>query len=291
MSFPFASLPVELALRIMSYAVGCGQGTYRSLLLTNRRIYDWIRIEMLPNVPVALTSQDQMRAFDYYLQKRGPEVIPRIRALWLSPVHDLCASIIKRCTYIRALACHSSVLTTVFRGTELRHVHCVALTLFQFRINSDPTPPAFHRFLNQLHQIHFIGALDHHFRSSTSVIPKLENLRRVSIAMGSYPVLTPELFGNLIQSPKLEQVVITSHLHGEAHQNLAAQAPAIDHRLSVVHRRRRWKELNMWQEGVQDADRFWNQAAAEKELPPPPRHVAPRTLPSFLKSRRRNLRP
>ncbi|KAJ7712453.1 hypothetical protein B0H16DRAFT_1624991 [Mycena metata] len=279
--FPFAELPVELVLRILTYATACSQGTYRSLLLTNKSIADLIRSEeMLSGVSVTLVSEEQFNAFESYLQGR-PEVIPQIRALWticpgsIRKIQRVCASIINTCTSIRSLACHPNILLeSICREPSFKHTQCVELTLIEFRVtwstlmNSSRNGST---FFHQIQRLHFIGALDHSLWVTWAVIPKLNNLTRVSIAMGSHKDITRPLFAEMLKSPKLKQVVITTRLHGEEQQNLSDTVQEFDHRFSVIHRRRRWKECNLWHEGLQDPERFWSQAKAEKDLPPPPR--------------------
>ncbi|KAF7299203.1 hypothetical protein MIND_00869000 [Mycena indigotica] len=278
--FPFTSLAVELVMQILGYAVTTGQSTYRALLLTNRQIYDWIRLEMLPKVAVVLKSKEQLQAFDYYLDKRGAQVIPRIRALWTicpGSGHDISTlgvSIIQRCIHIRSLACPPYILQRLLSGRTLKHKECVSLTLFQYRAYwaGSMTDTAFKAFMNQLEHLYFIGALEQNHWSPNSIVPKLDKVKRISIAIGSDPQLRPEALVNLLESPKLQQVVVTSHLHSDEHSSLVTQASTIDHRIMIMHRRRRWKEHNIWQDGIHDPDCFWKQAAAEKDLPPPALH-------------------
>ncbi|KAJ7740193.1 hypothetical protein DFH07DRAFT_965380 [Mycena maculata] len=277
--FPFAELPIELALRILGYAASCSQGTYRSLLLTNKRMAGLVRIEMLSGVSVILTSERQMKAFKFYL-RACPEVIPHIHALWtvtpgsVRQISTLCVDIITTCTSLRALACHPHILLqSICQQTTLAHTLLVDLTMIEFRVpwsllmNYGGSRTGAELF-NQLERLHFIGALD---TNHWAVFPKLNNISRVSIAMGSHRRITADLFQELVASPKLLQVVITTRLHGEAQQTLSSAAQDIDDRFSVLHRRRRWKEANLWNESLQDPDRFWNQAKEEKYLPPAPR--------------------
>ncbi|KAJ6584748.1 hypothetical protein B0H19DRAFT_1106374 [Mycena capillaripes] len=280
-SFPFANLPVELALRILTYATACSQGTYRSLLLTNKRIAELIRTDnMLAGVSIILLKESQMDAFLAYI-KEHPEAIPNVRALWticpgsVRAISRVCVSIIDLCTNIRSLACHPHVLLeSICRGDEFRHARCVDLTMIEFRITwasfMDASASGA-KFFHQLERMHFIGALDHSLWATWAVIPKLNNLARASIAMGSFRNLNKSLFERVVESPKLQQVVVTTRLHGEDQQMLSDAAQEIDHRFSVIHRRRRWKESNLWHESLQDSNRFWDQAKEEKFLPPVPR--------------------
>ncbi|KAJ7855947.1 hypothetical protein B0H14DRAFT_3448753 [Mycena olivaceomarginata] len=279
--FRFANLPVELCLRILTYATGCSQGTYRSLSLTSKRISDLIRSEkMLEGVSVILTSENQLLAFESFLKQR-PEVIPHIHALWticpgsVTRITRVCVSIINTCTKIRSLACHPSILLeSVCRGKAFNHTRCVDLTMIEFRVTWNTfTESSTHgaKFFNQLERLHIIGALDQSLWATWAIIPKLDSLTHASIAMGSHRNITKALFSRVVESPKLQQVVITTRLHGEDQQMLSDNVQEIDERFSVVHRRRRWKESSLWHESLQDPTRFWKQAKEEKDLPPAPR--------------------
>ncbi|KAJ7729663.1 hypothetical protein DFH07DRAFT_849671 [Mycena maculata] len=264
--FPFVDLPVELALCILSYATGCSRATYRSLLLANRKINDLIRLEMLPSVSIILTTERQLEAFKYYLEKR-PDVVPHIHALWtIGPgsvyrITSVCASIINTCTNIRALACHPQVLEATMgryqyhgnRDQTFRHTRCTDLTLIEFRTNwlRFMQFPCIAKLLHQIERLHLIGVLDA-FAFHVDRFPKLDNLARASIAMGSHRHILPSVFSAMVTSPKLKQVVITTRLHGDEQQALSDTVQEMDDRFSVLHRRRRWKEANLWHESLQD---------------------------------------
>ncbi|KAF7346108.1 hypothetical protein MSAN_01837500 [Mycena sanguinolenta] len=234
---------------------------------------------MLAGVSIILTNERQLASFEDLLKAR-PEVIPYIRSLWticpgsVRRVHKTCVNIINTCIHLRALACHPHVLLeSISRGPDFKHTRCVDLTMIEFRVtwNSFMQSPNGAKLFNQLQRLHFIGALDNSAWANWAVIPKLDNLSRASIAMGSHKQIQPSLFAQLIKSPKLQQVVITTRLHGEDQQMLSNAVQDIDDRFGVIHRRRRWKESNLWHESLQDPNRFWNQAKEEKYLPPPPR--------------------
>jgi len=265
----------------LTYATGCSQGTYRALLLTNKRISGLVLAEnLIEGVSITLIRESQMTAFESYLKMR-PEVIPHVRALWticpgsVRRITRVCVSIINTCTNIRSLACHPHVLLeSICRGAVFKHTRCVDLSIIEFRITWSTFMDASSngtKFFHQLERLHFIGALDHSLWATWAVIPKLNNLTRASIAMGSHRNITPTLFSQMVKSPKLQQVVVTTRLHGVDQQMLADAVQEIDERFSVIHRRRRWKESNLWHESLQDPNRFWNQAKEEKDLPLVPR--------------------
>ncbi|KAJ7644285.1 hypothetical protein FB45DRAFT_292708 [Roridomyces roridus] len=268
--FPFSKLPTELALPILAYASGLSQGTYRSLLLTNKAIHELTCIEMLPLVAVVLTTVRQMTSFKLYL--RRPNIIPHIHSLWaIAPGSEsfyhattLCTNIIRKCTAVRSLACQETVLHAALTPN---HTHCVDLTLIGCRQDWRQNLP---KFFDQIQHLHLID-------SNRDWLPRFKNLTRLTIALASdKEILSRESCQDLVKSPKLLQVVITTRRHGKEYEALSEAAQAIDDRFGVMHLRRRWKEVDIWRQGLRDPDRFWDQAKEEKYLPPPPRVVKER---------------
>ncbi|KAJ7506765.1 hypothetical protein B0H11DRAFT_241780 [Mycena galericulata] len=222
---------------------------------------------MLSGVCPILSSERHLKAFKFYLQKR-PEVIPHINALWtITPgsvhrVHTVCVDIITTCTSLRSLACHPQVLTAaICHKPTVIHAGLVDLTMIELslielsmRISWQNLMhfPSGGQFLHQLERLHLIGPLD-----AWAVFPKLNNLTRASIEMGLHRRIPGEMFREMVKSPKLEQVVLTTRLHGEERQSLLDVAQEMDGRFSVVnHRKLRWKESNLWHESLQDPDRL-----------------------------------
>jgi hypothetical protein len=66
-----------------------------------------------------------------------------------------------------------------------------------------------------------------------------------------------------VKASKLRQVVITTRLHGEDREKISKEARRIDARFVVVHRARRWKETRVWQQSLQDRQKFWTRASRE----------------------------
>ncbi|KAJ7043896.1 hypothetical protein C8F04DRAFT_682388 [Mycena alexandri] len=276
--FPFADLPVELALPILSYATGCSQGTYRSLLLTNKGICDLVRSdEMLSGVSVILSTPRQLHAFKWYLET-WPEAISQIHALWtICPFSSeretqasipVSATITQMCTKIRSLACHPDVLYHLVDRSPFQHTRCVDLTI-DSGIHWSAIMNSFHgaEFFHQIQRLHFLGAIFPYYDMG----PALNNLTRMSMAMGLVTNIGSVKFGGVLKSPKLQQMVITTRLTGDEQEFLAEDVHKIDPRFSVLYRRRRWREPNLWHESFQDPDRFWNQATAEKHVLDPAR--------------------
>ncbi|KAJ7288515.1 hypothetical protein C8J57DRAFT_1280534, partial [Mycena rebaudengoi] len=94
--------------------------------------------------------------------------------------------------------------------------------------------------------------------------------------MGSSEIVNPVIFQAFFDSPKLRQVVFTTHLQGSKIDDFAQEAQMVDGRINVIRRRRRWKETNMWHESLSDNDRFWREAKEESEKPQPPRRYLSR---------------
>jgi len=293
---PFGDLPIELALRILLKAAR-DQSTYRSLVLTSHRVRNLIRFEALPDILYHLSRADQLPAFLHFLNAHpAPLVADAIRFLWIIPDHagrvqQVCAQIIEKCTNLVSLACHYHVFKAFTSSTsDLLHKKCVDLTLmdlgamndFTHLVNVSPRRELVH----SLDRLHVISSLDHH-RWPTP-FPRLEKISRFSIAIGSSSVVKEPFFHELVRSPKLERVVVTTRSRGNFAAMLMNKVRQIDRRFSVLYRRNRWTELSQWKESAQDPDKFWNQAAAEKDA-----FFSPVTATGTSKSatrRRRNTR-
>ncbi|KAF5369308.1 hypothetical protein D9758_002817 [Tetrapyrgos nigripes] len=61
--FPLAEMPTEIALNILVEASIQSQSTYLALLLTSHAIHRIIRLEVIPNLPITLTSKEQVYSF------------------------------------------------------------------------------------------------------------------------------------------------------------------------------------------------------------------------------------
>jgi hypothetical protein len=100
--------------------------------------------------------------------------------------------------------------------------------------------------------------------------PKMNTLSRLSISMGSQKSLAGDIFIEVIESPRLQQVVIASHLRGEQQQELSDVVQGIDDRFSVVPHRSDSSESERWHENLLDPGRFWNEVKKGKCLLPLP---------------------
>ncbi|KAK7048182.1 hypothetical protein R3P38DRAFT_1853737 [Favolaschia claudopus] len=287
--FPFAELPVELSIRILTLAIGPSQQTYRSLLLLNKPFYNLILSEkLLQRVSVLLSKDYQILAFHNYL-KTHPEAASQIRALWLiclSPrscrrVRKSSIAIIDACINVRALACTPEhlMLSGICSNeeespAEFKHTRCVELTLNDF----DVTWPHLLqgnglKLFNQLSHLNYVGSLPSSSWSDIStLLPTLPNLTRASVAINTadYMRIPMRIFTEVLRSPNLQQLVVTTTLNGDSMRNLSSLIQNLDERCCVMHRRRRWKEKNMWLWNLEDPERFWRQAKEERNLPPPP---------------------
>ncbi|KAJ7163322.1 hypothetical protein C8R46DRAFT_1102990 [Mycena filopes] len=283
--FALADLPLELILPILSYATGCSQGTYRSLLLTSKRISDLVRSEeMLSGVSVILSTPWQLESFAGLLKAR-PEAIPQIHDLWtilpfaskreIRDAVPTTVSVIRLCTNVRSLACTSRVLYDIihssapFEPTQLfEPTQCVDLTLdldaYSYSLMNTASAAA-HPFLRQIHRLHLIGTLESSW-GGWGVLPTMDNLTHLSVATGSATHIEKRNLRKVVKSPKLQQAVITTRLTGDEQEFLAGDVHDIDPRFSVLYRRRRWTEPKLWHERAQDPARFWTQASAEKHV-------------------------
>jgi hypothetical protein len=243
---------------------------------------------MLSGVAVVLTIERQTVAFRIFLRDR-PEFIPYIHALWTITTTSIDSSlstfsisvevildIIAICTNLRSLASNPSILyMAVFRHRTLVHTHLVDLTMLSTGLHS-----YWHRLrafepgaalVQQLESLHIIvvGTLER--KPWDDVFPpKMNNLSRLSISMGSQKSLAGDIFIDVIESPRLQQVVITSHLRGEEQQELSDVVQGIDDRFSVVPHRSDSSESEWWHENLLDPGRFWNDFKKGKCLLPLP---------------------
>ncbi|CAK5267456.1 unnamed protein product [Mycena citricolor] len=277
--FLLLELPTELILDILTHAASISKEVYRTLLLMNRRIYYFVRGEkLLTLVPIVLSTGLNFESFSEYLSLRlGESAL--VRHLFIFPrtasnrTHNAhCVSIVSQCTELRSLGCGTTLLYQSVLGLgHLRHVHCVDLTLVRFQETWDRLmsySPRAIQFMHQLRDLHLIGNLDHVIWTQRGMVPKLDNLVHLSLALGGYNHLPQRMFEDVVRSPKLEQIVITTKVHGAKEQALKDAAYDLDSRFSVLHRRRRWKERELWMRAVRNPDAFWEQAAREKYLPP-----------------------
>jgi hypothetical protein len=163
----------------------------------------------------------------------------------------------------------------VFRHRTLVHTHLVDLTMlstdlhsFWHRLRAFEPGAALFQQLQSLHII-VVGTLE---RKPWDEVfpPKMNTLSRLSISMGSHKSLAGDIFIEVIESPRLQQVIITSHLRGDEQQELSDVVQGIDDRFSVVSHRSDSSESERWHENLLDPGRFWNEIKKGKCLLPLP---------------------
>ncbi|KAE9410751.1 hypothetical protein BT96DRAFT_1011493 [Gymnopus androsaceus JB14] len=80
----FGELPIEISLEILCLAGSQSQATYRALLLTSKVIYNLIRVECIPFLPIVISRKSQVEPFMTWI-KASPHLARRLKHLWLIP--------------------------------------------------------------------------------------------------------------------------------------------------------------------------------------------------------------
>ncbi|KAJ7212850.1 hypothetical protein C8J57DRAFT_1538992 [Mycena rebaudengoi] len=182
-------------------------------------------------------------------------------ALWIighdntySCTHQITISIVHTCTNIRSLGCRDGILwESVYAARPFRHTQCVDLTVVGY-VNPDSSAlnrvlnefPSSAAFLNQLQHLHLIepDQWDSIFWLPLKILPELKNLTHLSIATRTdilirtpqWPLDLEALRTQVVKAPKLQQVVLTTRLHGEELEKICKEARRIDACFVVVHR-------------------------------------------------------
>ncbi|KAJ7596110.1 hypothetical protein C8J56DRAFT_924070 [Mycena floridula] len=247
-------LPVELVLRIVHIATCSSQAVYRSLVLVSRGMRDIVRLECLRSVPVTLTRQNQIAPFIRFVS--DPEIGASIRYLWLIvKQHPEPAIILALCPNIESLACKPSVLIRHLQSKPLPH--CVQLTLHAQKLPTWQIDyPHLHAFSHQIRDLHLMGPVNEcrtqHF------------LNLQSFSISSSDVTGLEIIEHLGSSFNTERIAFVVHSQQTARKLLdvltaadAASRMLKAKRLAVVQRPRRWTEMKLWIDRIQDNDLLW----------------------------------
>lgn len=255
--FPFAELPIEIVLQIVSICASSSQSSYRALVLTSRTLRDVVRLECIPLVPVTLTTVHQIHAFLDFIAA-SPELASCIRYLWIIPSdgtsYEGCRYIVNFCTNVESLACTSTTLFTTICGSY-RHTKCIHLTVKDWCIPwkylqwiMEPNP-----VFEQLHTLHLIGPFANS-QKSHHMPPAFTNLTSASFSYGHDDTVEPELYAEILRSPRLQRIAIITTTHGSRRTRLAAKLQEMGPRFTLVARPRRWTEAKIWMYGFHDQD-------------------------------------
>jgi len=213
-SFRLFDLPPEICLDILAYVAHSPSG-YLSLLRISRYCQRLTFHACLPRMPVRLISEEQVLSFDRFLRAR-PKLANLVQHMWVTPLKEdllpIAIGIVKKCTNLRTFASNAYIIqqSITFRGLQLSHESCKALTLLTTRPNtwasllSTPTGSAFFRQLTHLRLIgdHIPRALPlpsiTHFSYGTSGSDTSQGNVSVGMSMlddrAAYPLLNTVIF-------------------------------------------------------------------------------------------------
>ncbi|KAJ7279004.1 hypothetical protein C8J57DRAFT_151964 [Mycena rebaudengoi] len=252
--FPLERLPVEIQLDILKMAT-TKYSTYAALMSTSHEMAALARLECVPELLVLSTRASAMS----FLQciTVHPGVGERIRQLWFFPgitsqeAHTAGATIIRTCSGLERLACFPDVVITMCASETFEHTSLVDLTLV------DPIMP-WERLMGARHGMKlFKQLLSLRLAGGTAPLPPphgraFPNLTDITVAGKSMACVQPYL-PDKVRFPKLARVVVTIPYMEWRHlgMNFLMSEPELeDVRLCVVHCPKRWKELEIWKDGV-----------------------------------------
>lgn len=140
--FPLECLPNEIILILLSAAVASdakgSAGTYRTLLLTSRRLHLLASRICLPFVEVHLRTSDALKSFHRFVLSDCDRALS-VRHLRIDPFIPLsayeqdqvCASIVQHCRNVHYLECHGRVLKRSILTTQpFVHKRCRRLLVW-----------------------------------------------------------------------------------------------------------------------------------------------------------------
>lgn len=140
--FPLECLPNEIILILLSAAVASdakgGAGTYRTLLLTSRRLHLLASRTCLPFVKVHLRTSDALKSFYRFVLSDCDRALS-VRHLRIDPFIPLsayeqdlvCTFIVQSCRNVHYLECHGRVLKrSILKTRPFVHKRCRRLLVW-----------------------------------------------------------------------------------------------------------------------------------------------------------------
>lgn len=158
---PFAqgSLPDELLLKILMFAVEWSAPTYTSLLLASRRMNGLALDAGLPSI--RLLTPNQISSFTNLIRGK-PRLVIHVRRLWIAPLMEerdtsACCDILRKCTRVEHLVLTARLAQTyVVQCRKFEHPHCNHLTLLG-GLGDVLATPAVWPLLGQLTHLRVVG--------------------------------------------------------------------------------------------------------------------------------------
>ena len=127
-------MPNEVLLEIIKNDRCISQANYRSYLLVNKRFHDLLKFELLPHLPIRISSTE-IDSFIDFVTTLG--MASRIRYLWINAGPEMIGHVLKvinACTNLIGLACSKiaffALCTLSEEGDAFAHTALTELTLF-----------------------------------------------------------------------------------------------------------------------------------------------------------------
>ncbi|KAF8073396.1 hypothetical protein FPV67DRAFT_743058 [Lyophyllum atratum] len=268
-SLELQHLPVELLLEILCFSSAASATVYRSLLLVSNHFHSLAKFNCLQVVPVVLEGYEQLTSFDYFLRK-SPEACEHVRYLWIQGAGLTCwqliEGILQSCTHIVSLACTSRSLASLCASVPFLHTMCTEVTLDEIWHSWDGpdglmTTPHGRLLCRQLTHLRLHEGLSPEF-------PKHQFPRLTHLAFSYRPIkeYLERYSASLKSLPALRRIVVTSNWWRDAAPDASlSELLDLDRRLAVLHCRKGWTELSVWQDGVRGGFSLWDQAKLERE--------------------------
>ena len=253
----FQDLPMELVIAILNEAT-VSQSSYRSLVLTSRRMRDIVRREFLKTLPIVLSREDQYESFLEFVQS-NPQIGSSIQYLWMIPL-DYCSIslpelILNFCPNIISLACHpQSLLSFLSSSSDPQLKSCKQLALQDFLPSSWSTHrPNFVQFCGQIQHLHLIGPFIDGW-----TVPTFPNLLSVIISHGQQSVDVSRFGGIFHDSANLKAIALVTELENNMRlRSLQAGVETWNEKESTpqvtLHSLPQdWSDIEIWLEGLYD---------------------------------------
>ena len=274
--FRFKDLPIEVAMRILALAVTTPAKlrTYRSLVRVCRDMRVLVLDVCLQHLPVVLLCLAQFESFCGFINS-NPTAGSRIRSVWfvagitVKMERTLGLEIVQKCPRIARIGCNINLLRAIIESpSEFALHHLKQLTLIEPKIpwHEILSPPTGRRLFGQLTHLRVAGGTQFDIHNDFC----FTSLTHLSFTCHSLDAgLTPGHYLNSTRFPVLQRVVPSvPYMHWRL-QNptaLRAEGRTMDDRLDVIACPKKWKELDVWENGGPGERDLWERARTTEFL-------------------------
>ena len=272
--FRFKDLPIEVAMRILALAVTTPAKleTYRSLARVSRDMRVLVLDVCLQQIPVVLLTLARFQSFCAFIDS-NPTAGPRIRSVWFvagitaATERTLGLEIVRRCPRIARIGCNINLLKAIVESpSEFAHHQLKQLTLIEPKIPWQDilSPPTGRRLFGQLTHLRIAGGTQFDLK----VDFPFASLTHLSFTCHSLDVdLTRRLEST--RFPVLQRVVPSLPYMQWRLQNptvLRDEGRRMDDRVYVIACPKKWKELDVWENGGPGERDLWERAETPEFL-------------------------